>query len=76
MDGLIAYGWVEEECCTDTYKYNSHKRVSVMIRSNFGGAMTLDQVPMTEVGELIAKLMADELIKPHQVIAQPSGERN
>lgn len=51
MDGLNAYGWVEEKCCTCTYKYNSHKRFSVRIRSKIGGVMTCDQVPMTEVGD-------------------------
>lgn len=33
-----------------------------------GGVMTSDQVPMTEVGRLMANRRAGWLAKPHQVI--------
>lgn len=62
MDGLTASGRVEDMCytCTSTYRYKSYNPFSVMIRSNLAGVMTYDQVPMTEVGQLMAYRMTDD----------------
>lgn len=60
MHGLTAYGRVEDVCCTCTYRYKSYNPFSLMIRSNLAGVMTCDQVPMTEVGQLMANSMTDD----------------
>lgn len=73
MDGLIDYGWGEDECCTCTYRYKSCKPFSVMIRSKLAGVMTSDQVPMTEVGRFDGK-QSWLVAKPHQVIVPLSGK--